>query len=125
MTDKTADIVLALVLALNARSDTPITRAKLAETVADVADFRRETFDRHMFNTLLDRMDTDDEIEIFGHPEQITVGRKPRWLGLLRAGAVIDSQLGTETRKQWGWCVAGEPCTGCGNPYCGGWEERP
>ena len=122
MTDpnKTADIVLALVSALTARGGGPITRDEIAKTVAHVADFRREPFDRATFDALLDHMDIDDQIEILGHPEQIMVGRKPRWLHALRVGSATDDQLGYITRLTWGWCVAGEPCPGCGNPLCAG-----
>ena len=123
-TGKSADIVLALVSALTARGGGPITRDEIAETVAHVADFRREFFDRAGFDALLDHMYIDDEIEILGHPEQITVGRKARWLHALRAGSVTDGQLGYITRLTWGWCVAGEPCPGCGNPLCAGWERE-
>ncbi|MEV6306087.1 hypothetical protein AB0M02_42210 [Actinoplanes sp. NPDC051861] len=78
MTDrnKTADMVLALVHALTACGRSSITRSKLAETIAAVADFRGETFHPDGFRALLDRMDLDDEIEIFGYPERITIGRK-------------------------------------------------
>jgi hypothetical protein len=112
------DVVIAVVSALNRRGGGPITRDDVYAALEHVAAFHGKPWDPADVDRLLEQMNADDEIEILGHPEQITVGRKPRWAAMLRAGAVTDAQLDTVTRVQWGWCRAGDPCAGCGNPLC-------
>jgi hypothetical protein len=113
--DPDRELILGVVCALNARGGGIITRDDLAGAYQAVADvYGRRPVD---LDELPDAMYADGEIEIFGHPEQISPGRKAAWAHLLRHG-VTDAELGTETREQWGWCVGGQPCDGCGNPCC-------
>lgn len=113
--DPDRELILGVVCALTRRGGDIITRDEVAAAYRDVADvYGHRPVD---LDKLLDAMRSDDELEILGHPEQISPGRKAAWAHLLRHGAT-DTDLGTETRKQWGWCVGGAPCDGCGNPCC-------